>query len=484
MALPTSTTSPSALERGDRIRYEIACRAEIFVNWVRIGFVGAVVLRSALLSNRAVSLSLDLAVFALTIAASTYFLLRASRRTLTDLDLVGSTSLDVVLTIAGLATNVLQPHADYTGLLHMPDTGAAIAITGMSTLRLSPAATLASALGMMGSLYALAEFDVARNSIVYVHDEHSILFLVLASAGFVAFTLTLRVRRLVRDVASFGGKLARAEAGLELVLREHHHAKGTISAALAAAATLERDLHGRETKAPAETLLAHTAAGLSGDLEALLNQLASVRERAVLELESLNEAKATDVTAISLAAIREISTRHPDVRFDFLPESSDDESPPYALVCGGHSGLHRLLVNLLVNACEGDGRRRARNVAVTVGRTNALGAETLAIGVRDDGPGVDGSWLRGSASASTKPWGSGLGLRLVRGVTEASGGVFLLQNAEGGTLATVLLRATRKSPDVGLSTSGLSSMTASRPPPASFDREPETSFAHQSGRQE
>jgi C4-dicarboxylate-specific signal transduction histidine kinase len=94
----------------------------------------------------------------------------------------------------------------------------------------------------------------------------------------------------------------------------------------------------------------------------------------------------------------------------------------------------------VVNACEGDGRTRARRVEILL--APADDADALRIEVCDDGPGFRPAQLASEdqLALSTKEEGSGLGLVLVRGVVEASAGRVVLSNAaQGGARVTVEL---------------------------------------------
>jgi signal transduction histidine kinase len=102
----------------------------------------------------------------------------------------------------------------------------------------------------------------------------------------------------------------------------------------------------------------------------------------------------------------------------------------------------QVLVNLLVNACEGNGSRRARNVLVRL-----LPEQSARSHVRfelvDDGPGFHPELLQASLGGglTTKPAGTGLGLSLIAHVVEASGGAIELRNLpEGGACVSMSLR--------------------------------------------
>jgi C4-dicarboxylate-specific signal transduction histidine kinase len=129
------------------------------------------------------------------------------------------------------------------------------------------------------------------------------------------------------------------------------------------------------------------------------------------------------------AALR---ARFPEVTIQIAADGA-----PAALVAGGESTLHRILANLVVNACEGDGASGARWVDV---RARAVDAERLVIEVDDDGPGLPAHVVDGlpGAITSTKPTGTGLGMGLVHGVVKASGGTITRHNPSGGGTRVVV----------------------------------------------
>jgi two-component system sensor histidine kinase PhoQ len=90
------------------------------------------------------------------------------------------------------------------------------------------------------------------------------------------------------------------------------------------------------------------------------------------------------------------------------------QSEACAMLVGQKRGLNRVLWNLLKNAHDGDGRRRATLVRVAV---EVLPRE-VGLVVEDDGPGFQD--LPGVGAV--KPGGLGVGLESVRTIVEASGG--------------------------------------------------------------
>jgi len=123
--------------------------------------------------------------------------------------------------------------------------------------------------------------------------------------------------------------------------------------------------------------------------------------------------------------VEAVRARFPGVDIDIAVASE----AAIVRVVGGERGLAHVLSGLLVNACEGDGRRAARRVGVRAEPERRDDAG-IRIEISDDGPGLPEAVLArgGAESLSTKPQGSGLGLTLVRAVVQSSGGHLELAN--------------------------------------------------------
>lgn len=100
------------------------------------------------------------------------------------------------------------------------------------------------------------------------------------------------------------------------------------------------------------------------------------------------------------------------------------------LFSGGEAAFTSMVENLLVNACEGNGKARAQNIDVEL----ALEGRTLRLVVRDDGPGLPDKILEGRHHVfeTTKPKGNGLGLYTIESLARANGGSVAWQNSPTG----------------------------------------------------
>jgi two-component system C4-dicarboxylate transport sensor histidine kinase DctB len=106
----------------------------------------------------------------------------------------------------------------------------------------------------------------------------------------------------------------------------------------------------------------------------------------------------------------------------------------------GDTTLRRVFENLLINACQGDGERRAQAINVRILET--ADPEWLEIKVADDGPGFPQSIISDGVHGlmTTKPDGTGIGLFTSERLVTVCGGTLSIANAhEGGAMVTVRL---------------------------------------------
>ncbi|MCP3136887.1 sensor histidine kinase [Pyxidicoccus xibeiensis] len=141
------------------------------------------------------------------------------------------------------------------------------------------------------------------------------------------------------------------------------------------------------------------------------------------------EPEAVELPPLLEAVQVSMGLRFPDV--DIQVEVEQD-TPLRALMRGGAPILRRVVENLVLNACEGDGKQGARQVHIRA-RTEPLSGR-LEVLISDDGPGFPAARLAGPAEElyTTKPQGTGLGLYTSECLLRASGGMLHRQNAPGG----------------------------------------------------
>lgn len=136
--------------------------------------------------------------------------------------------------------------------------------------------------------------------------------------------------------------------------------------------------------------------------------------------------------------LRELRVRYPDVAFGL----SGAESSIGVMVSGGVDSLRRIVENLVLNACQGDGERGARRIDVSLEDAPTVGS--IAICVCDDGPGFSAEQLAQPITGfqSSKSEGTGLGLYTAERLVRASGGSMARANRRGGGAeVTIFLRS-------------------------------------------
>ncbi|QRN97187.1 HAMP domain-containing histidine kinase [Archangium violaceum] len=123
-----------------------------------------------------------------------------------------------------------------------------------------------------------------------------------------------------------------------------------------------------------------------------------------------------------------VGWRFPDVHIQVKVE----EQASHALVRGGITTLRRVVENLVLNACEGDGARGAGKVDILARPEPYSGRLELLIA--DDGPGFPPERLQAPIEglSTTKPNGTGLGLYTSECLIRASGGTLERNNRPGG----------------------------------------------------
>ncbi|GAB3410399.1 sensor histidine kinase [Flindersiella endophytica] len=187
-----------------------------------------------------------------------------------------------------------------------------------------------------------------------------------------------------------------------------------------------------------------TAGGLLADLDRL--------QRLTDDLLLL--ARADDAAAqamvkqpIDLAeVVREVAARYADARVAVSANAGTS-----LWVLGARDGLHRMIANLLDNAC----RHAATKVSVVVTADGAAMGSAALLTVTDDGSGIPEAdrervferFTRLDDARARNDGGNGLGLAIVREVARIHGGTVWLEDAAPGVRAVV--RLPLREPDPG-----------------------------------
>ncbi|HEX8434199.1 HAMP domain-containing sensor histidine kinase [Archangium sp.] len=148
-----------------------------------------------------------------------------------------------------------------------------------------------------------------------------------------------------------------------------------------------------------------------------------------------HEPENVDIVPVLESVRTTLGWRFPDVRIQVKVEGS-----ACALVRGGVTTMRRVVENLVLNACEGNGERGAAKVDITA-RTEPYSGR-LELLIADDGPGFPAEKLEAPIEglSTTKPNGTGLGLYTSECLIRASGGTLERGNRPaGGAQLRILL---------------------------------------------
>ena len=234
----------------------------------------------------------------------------------------------------------------------------------------------------------------------------------------------MRSRRLVDRAARAVLTAERAQRSFGTILHEHHDMRTRLSAA-----QLSADRLAGEGPAATESLVND----LRSDLDEVAALLNTIRARAYGEILMLEVKFPVDVGEVAREVLGRLGHRFRDVALALRIEDRVE-----AEVAGGDATLRRLLFNLVINACEGDGECGAAHVDVNV-RCDCVGRRVY-IDVIDDGPGFSAEMLGTplGETRSTKAGGSGFGLGIALAFVQASDGTLRRDNGNGGGAVVAL----------------------------------------------
>jgi signal transduction histidine kinase len=369
------------------------------------------------------------------IAFSAWMVARTRKGPIPTKLLALSVALDASMAFAGLAPNGmasaagnLTPERAYAGNFGAPDGASILLMLMISSLRLSPQVVWVSAATNTASVVVLVYIDATISAPPVVYGRHVFILMAILGAAtvLVAQIVARKTRRLVMAGAHDSLRAYRIQQALSSVLQDNHDVRSLLSSANLDAALLLRDpsLDQRQ-RAQAERLC--------DDLRAVTSLISTLRERAFLQLVASNEPPSASVSNAIRVTTALVTARFPDVSIHDLA------APDLGVrVAGGAIMLERVLFNLMINACEGDGIRGATTIWLRAHRER----ECVKIRLEDDGPGFPEAML-GEPSAHTgtsKRDGSGLGLFLLQTVIRASHGrVILGKRFGGGAYVEILL---------------------------------------------
>jgi len=333
-----------------------------------------------------------------------------------------SVALDTVYVFTGFLPNVLSPWHGYLGIVNTPEIAALSVVTLLAGLRMSPGvAVFGSILNILCFIVLmLLDLKISNTPMPAMRGyQYMVHGTFLMSAVALSIVLAVRTRQLVDRAVRSALKAERTRRSFDAILHEHHDMRTLLSAA-----RLNADRLASGAQAAARGSLVAELRSDLGDVEALLD---AIRARAHGELLTLGSRHTVDVWEIARDVLDRLRRRFPAAALALRGERG-----VAAQVAGGEATLRRALLNLVINACEGDGERGAAHIDVEVRSDGARGRVT--IDVIDDGPGFSADHLTAGPgeARSTKPGGSGFGLGVVLAVAQASDGALTRRNGRAG----------------------------------------------------
>ncbi|MCG8588789.1 MAG: HAMP domain-containing histidine kinase, partial [Proteobacteria bacterium] len=202
------------------------------------------------------------------------------------------------------------------------------------------------------------------------------------------------------------------------ILRRNHDAGNALSTSLLTAEALAELTKGR-IEEPAEIEDMHEVALTLRDALGRLKRLVDETRQIGRGQTHSSTAEPANPAEVAAAVVREVGARFPEVAVEL--RVAERATGHRVGVSGGSERLHDVLTNLLVNACEGNGRRGATRVLLSIDLEPAV--SVVAIQVVDDGPGFSPELLANPITGfhTSKPNGMGLGLYTAERLLRASG---------------------------------------------------------------
>jgi signal transduction histidine kinase len=359
-------------------------------------------------------------------------LLRVRRRGVSALFLDLSVVLDASIACFTLLPGVICPWPGYSGLLRTPDIAIVPSLCLSAGLRMSVRSALIGSLANAICFAGLLLLDRYRNAASFAATHETMLYaLYFGSASLLGVSLAARARTLATAAAAYAERAERAHSGLARILQDNHDVGSLLSSARINADIVAR---AQPDEVDDDDGVQQASRALLSDLRELAELAAGSRDQAYVELASMEQLEAVRLADALPLALAMASRRFATVNFQL---ASELEAQARVQVAGGARGLERLLLNLLVNAAEGDGQRGASRVVL---RATAA-ATHVEIAIEDDGPGFSVRDLEELPErlATTKSAGTGLGLMLVKRIVQASNGELDIRNAERGAQVRVRL---------------------------------------------
>lgn len=318
-----------------------------------------------------------------------------------------SVLVDVTLCFGTLLPDSLFPGDRYQGIILGPDVHAFLVLLIATGLRLSVRLVLlAGALTTLATgTLVLLDFTISPVQPEYGASEASLFLLLLAAATALASTYAWRTRSLASAGAREASKHERTLCELKTVLHGQHDANNLVGSLM-----LKFD----RVLGPA------LGADVRDDLKLLSGCLRRLQNDAAASITLAEGSQRIDLGSAVRESGRSLMQVYP--RLMLVVPGAERVWVEFS---GGRQGIHRALHNLVKNAFEGNGVRGANQVSILLETAGAW----CVLSVEDDGPGINVNARLGT----TKQHGSGVGLRAVRALVEAShGDLVILPRARGG----------------------------------------------------
>ncbi|HJU72659.1 MAG TPA: ATP-binding protein [Gemmatimonadaceae bacterium] len=149
--------------------------------------------------------------------------------------------------------------------------------------------------------------------------------------------------------------------------------------------------------------------------------------RSFAQFGRLPEGPAAEIDVEEMVRYTTRATVPPDIGLDM------DIAADLPRLTGHYDALQRAFTNVLLNAVEACSAKTDARIGVRVDRVRDNGHESVAIMVRDTGPGIPADRLGAiwDPYVTNKPGGTGLGLAIARQAVEAHGGSVSASSASG-----------------------------------------------------
>lgn len=420
----------------DRLLAESVFKSEKIAAIVRLVLFSLFIIRffmvTTLSPERLIS---GLLPFAIGIIFSLYILLIYKKKQIGRPLLLASVAADGISCFSALLPNIFDESPYYYGIAALPETVVLLLIAIGAGFRLDKFVAIAGGGFTCALFLILITIDRAVNGVNFFVQGVTVssYLLLFVAATILGYIVAQRTRRLATSSSIDAIRAQKAEENASALLRDHHDLRNFLSLALLNADFLASSL---------------TSTGNTGefveDLQYGLKRAREIvedaRDRALNGLLHLDTISVVDVGSATEELTRSLATYCRERKVSL---SLTNPVSMHCTLAGGVLGLKRILLNLILNAFEGDARGSARNVVISM--MHDPGTPILQLRISDDGPGIHPEEIGKPLSAweTHKSAGSGQGMGIVYKLVQASGGTLSVSNkSNGGACVTIELPIT------------------------------------------